>query len=283
VPSGVYQGIPGGAVHAGNDTDGSPIYVGRAFHEGDSVVAKVIPSKQACYIAYNGQEILKHNYEVLCGEGFQWVGSGNGHVPDNAVPGGRTATGEELFIGRAHYCGGLTPGKVHRSHGCLYIPFNGSEISQKSYEVLVAPPKAQWQSCSPHSVPFNAIHGGNDSDGTRIVVGRAFHMGDLVPAKVMPSKNVAYISYNGEEVPKHQFEVLCGGNTSWVPSSYGNIPPNAVKGGHTASGEPLYVGRGHWQGSLTVGKVHPSHQALYIPYGGSEVPIKGNYEILIEY
>lgn len=77
--------------------------------------------------------------------------------------------------------------------------------------------------------------------------------------------------------------MLCGGNTSWVQASYGSIPPNAVKGGHTSSGEPLYVGRAHWQGSLTVGKIHPSHQALYIAYGGSEIPIKNNYEVLIEY
>jgi len=35
-------------------------------------------------------------------------------------------------------------------------------------------------------------------------------------------------------------------------------------------------------GSLTCGKIHPSHQVLYIPYGGMEVAV-GNYDILIEY
>lgn len=63
----------------------------------------------------------------------------------------------------------------------------------------------------------------------------------------------------------------------------GAVPFNAVKGGHTINGETLYIGRAHWQGSLTVGKIHPSHQTLYIPYGGQEVPIKANYEVLIEY
>ncbi|XP_063699510.1 uncharacterized protein LOC134830077 isoform X2 [Culicoides brevitarsis] len=284
VPSSQYQGVPGNAVIAGNDQDGSPIYVGRARHAGDLVVAKVLPSKQAAYVAYNGQEIFVPNFEVLVGDGFQWVGSGNGHTPDNAVIAGHTINGEPLYVGRAHHEGSLTPGKIHKSHGCLYIPFGGVEHSIRSYEVLVAQPRAQWR----HSTPQNCYHqhtilGGHDSDGSQIFVGRAFHEGDLIPAKVIPSKQVAYVSYNGSEIAKYDFEMLCGTNTAWVPSSYGNIPHNAVKGGHTSSGETLYVGRADWNGSKTVGKIHPSHHALYIPYGGSEIPIKQNYEILIEY
>lgn len=37
-----------------------------------------------------------------------------------------------------HFQGSLTPGKIHRSHGCLYIPFGGLEHSfQSNFEVLV--------------------------------------------------------------------------------------------------------------------------------------------------
>lgn len=126
-----------------------------------------------------------------------------------------------------------------------------------------------------------AILAGNDVDGSPIYVGKAFHEGDLIPAKVIPSKNVAYVPYNGQEIQKHQFEVLCNGNVSWVPSGHGQIPHNAVVGGNTASGETLYIGRTHHMGSLTPGKVHPSHGSLYIPFGGSEIPHK-SYEILTE-
>lgn len=219
VPSGIYQGVPANAVLAGNDADGSPMYVGRAHHNGDQLVAKVIPSKQAAYVAYNGQEVLKQQFDILVGEGFQWIGSGNGHVPDGAVAAGRTSSGEELFIGRAHHCGALTPGKIHKSHGCLYIPFGGSEVSVKSYEVLVAPPKAQWIRATAHNIPFNAIRGGHDSDGSEIFVGKAFHGGDIIPAKVIRSKNVAYVSYNGQEIAKHEFEVVI----CWLDSGYFSI------------------------------------------------------------
>lgn len=48
------------------------------------------------------------------------------------------------------------------------------------------------------------------------------------------------------------------------------------------NGEHLFIGRGHWQGSLTVGKIHLAHQALYIPFGGREEAIRGGCEILVE-
>ena len=101
------------------------------------LVAKVIPSKQIAYVCYDGHEIPKHNFEVLCHGNVQWVPACNGQISCNAVPCGRTECGEVLYIGRGHHCGSLTVGKIHQSHGCLYIPFDGSEIAIKSYEVLV--------------------------------------------------------------------------------------------------------------------------------------------------
>lgn len=64
VPSNAYSGVPVGAVVAGHDVDGATIYVGRAFHGGDSIPAKVIPSKKVAYIPHGGQEIAKYEYQV---------------------------------------------------------------------------------------------------------------------------------------------------------------------------------------------------------------------------
>lgn len=49
---------------------------------------------------------------------------------------GQTAEGEALYIGRCLYQGTQTPGKVHPSHNCLYIPFDGAEVQITDYEVL---------------------------------------------------------------------------------------------------------------------------------------------------
>jgi Protein of unknown function (DUF3421) len=38
------------ALRGGQDSDGSPIYVGRASHNGIFLPAKILPSKFACYV-----------------------------------------------------------------------------------------------------------------------------------------------------------------------------------------------------------------------------------------
>lgn len=59
-----YSAVPHDAVVAGHDVDGSAIYVGRAYHEGDLIPAKVIPSKQIAYVPHGGQEHSKQEYHV---------------------------------------------------------------------------------------------------------------------------------------------------------------------------------------------------------------------------
>lgn len=62
--NGNYGSIPSGAVVAGRDVDGSTLYVGRAFHEGDLLPAKVVPSHAGAYVSYAGAEHKKTEYEV---------------------------------------------------------------------------------------------------------------------------------------------------------------------------------------------------------------------------
>ncbi|KAG5894094.1 hypothetical protein JTB14_003950 [Gonioctena quinquepunctata] len=132
-----YGGVPSTALRGGVDIDGHTIYVGRAYHEGDWIPAKVIPGKNVAYVSYNGLEHAKDRFQVLCEQRFDWVPSHGGHVPSEAVQGGRTAQGEPLYIGRVYHEGSQTVGKVHPSHGVCYIPFDGKEIAYNSYEVLM--------------------------------------------------------------------------------------------------------------------------------------------------
>ena len=67
---------------------------------------------------------------------------------------------------------------------------------------------AQWISTtSKAALPNNAVLAGRDTDGSPIYVGRSTHGADLIPAKVIPSKQIAYISHGGSEISKHSFEV----------------------------------------------------------------------------
>lgn len=54
-----------------------------AFHEGDMLPAKVIPSKNAAYVPHSGLEIFVPQFELLSGSGFSWIPSSNGHIPGN--------------------------------------------------------------------------------------------------------------------------------------------------------------------------------------------------------
>jgi len=273
-----YEGTPPEAVLAGHDSDGDAIYVGRASHANDILPAKVVPNKHKAYVAYGGQEHEKHVYEILCGDLYQWEPASGGSVPPRAMASGQTSDGEPLYIGRGFWEGSMTPGKVHPSHGCLYIPYGGQEVRLDSYEVLVLP--EVWIHCSNRNVPPHAVYAGHDSDGDAIFVGRADHDGDLLPAKVIINKGCAYVSHSGQEISKTSYEVLTGYGYTWVPDSNGSVPSDAVEAGRTSDGETLYIGRGHIEGSTTPGKIHPSHGCLYIPYGGQEHKLS-SYEVLV--
>lgn len=74
---------------------------------------------------------------MLIGEkDFLWEPASGGGVPPGAVATGKDGN-EDIYIGRAPFQGTITIGKVHPSHGCLYLGFNGKEERSISYEVLV--------------------------------------------------------------------------------------------------------------------------------------------------
>lgn len=129
-------------------------------------------------------------------------------------------------------------------------------------------------------MPDFAIEAGYDCDGTPIYVGRAKHHEEMLPAKIVPSKGCAYVSWGGKEHSKNYYEVLVGPGYGWYACENGTVPSTAVATGETAHGEPLYIGRGRHGNSLCVGKIHPSHRCLYIPFGGEETSLY-NYEVLI--
>lgn len=136
-----------------------------------------------------------------------------------------------------------------------------------------------WVPASGGQVPPNSMQGGFDGS-EQLYIGRARHEGDLIPGKVHPTHGVCYVAYGGGEHGHGDYEVLCAGGGHWVPVYNGQIPPNAVPGGETAQGEPLFVGRATHDGTVTVGKVQPSHGCCYIPYGGEELAFK-EFEIYV--
>ncbi|XP_053619465.1 vasodilator-stimulated phosphoprotein-like [Plodia interpunctella] len=147
--SGDYEWIPSTATTASSLTgravigghegwDGSPLWVIRAWYNGDLIPGKLSVRHNAASVMHDGKEIPVQNIDVLCAkpDNLRWVPASNGGVPPGAISGGRTASGEQLYVGRARHQLSVTPGKVHPSHNCCYIAFAGAEVSHKVYDVL---------------------------------------------------------------------------------------------------------------------------------------------------
>lgn len=127
-----------------------------------------------------------------------------------------------------------------------------------------------------------AVVGGKEGwDGSPLWVIRSWHNSDLIPGKLAVRHNHASVMFNGKEIPVQNIEVLCArpDTLRWVPSSNGNVPPGAIVGGKTSTGETLYVGRARHQLSVTPGKVHPTHKTCYIGFGGAEIAYN-QYDVL---
>ncbi|XP_068146910.1 LOW QUALITY PROTEIN: uncharacterized protein [Drosophila tropicalis] len=444
VQSSAYSSIPANAVVGGNDEDGAMIYVGRAEHEGDMLVCKVVPSKQLGFVSQRGEALPKDIFEVLCGLNLTWRKCYDHKIPETAVLCGRTSLDQPVYIGRGHYEGHLIIGKISSVHRALFIAYRGAERRLDSYEILLdenAPSMAGWQLppppedlekapltpppppsppapalevaekpfryphplemsampfpmhdrppvYTPHPDPLpappatpaeilpqrvqpvlvlpplpapepvavavpvpppsytaatvapgpssaftpadtykppmmggaygssytpaeyagpsssyaggydynydcwlnvgpgyfyspDAVVGGHDSCMSQLLIGRAYYAGGPIPGKADPSQGYCFITYNGMEIAESSYEVLMGqGKYHWVPGYDGSIAPGAVEAGRASNGGPLYIGRAHYCGTLTPGKIQQSHRCLQIPFGGQEVRIS-NYEVLV--
>jgi len=131
--------IPSGAVHQGHEATGEPLYVALAGLSGGVHPGKVRQAFGAANIPYGGAEHKVNPYQVLLDAG-RWVAAKGGAIPPGAVPAGFEGPadgGETLYVARAHYEGGLHPGKVRPAFGAANIPYGGKEVKVFEYEVLV--------------------------------------------------------------------------------------------------------------------------------------------------
>ncbi|KAJ3658323.1 hypothetical protein Zmor_010068 [Zophobas morio] len=61
-----------GAVQAGRNKDGIPLYVGRVFHEGTSIVGMINPKTLVCYFPYQGKQLVAQSYQALVSHFYEY-------------------------------------------------------------------------------------------------------------------------------------------------------------------------------------------------------------------
>ncbi|XP_037037066.1 uncharacterized protein LOC119074858 [Bradysia coprophila] len=132
------NGAPEDAILIGYDDNNFKTYLGRAWFRNDLLPAKLILQLGA-FVPYGTVEekVAEFDFVRMDTGTYEWKESRDGEVPTNAVVGGVTTDGEDLFFGRVLHGGNYIPGKIHQSHGVLYVPYRGQELNFRIYEVLV--------------------------------------------------------------------------------------------------------------------------------------------------
>ena len=131
--------IPEGAIRAGYEKDGKPLFIARAsLGFGVLTPGKCGYHLEGARIPYGCYEQVVDQYEVLVlpnsTPGFyDWIHASKGEVPKHAYQ-----TDKDIYVGRAVYSGSLIPCKIHTSppHRCAYMGYGGKEHNTKEYEVL---------------------------------------------------------------------------------------------------------------------------------------------------
>eukprot|EP00842_Homolaphlyctis_polyrhiza_P003006 jgi/Hompol1/3706/HPOL_006693-RA len=140
--------IPPNALKGGHDTDGTPLYIARAWFQGGLHVGFACRTRpEGCSISYGGFEHIIENYEILVLVGnpasLRWFDHHGQFDPTDAkvigampVEAGRESMGSPLYICRSVINGGLYIGKCGPvlKHG--HYPYQGIEHLEISYQVL---------------------------------------------------------------------------------------------------------------------------------------------------
>lgn len=109
-----------------------------------------------------------------------------------------------LRVSLCHNC-------FHYPH-CLSVPetvphlYHNARVNQWRFADCATGYKWVRYTGARHWVP-GMITIGRDQDGAQLVVARAHHHGDMLPAKAKPEQGIAYVAHGGAEHMKHDFEV----------------------------------------------------------------------------
>ncbi|KAB5592849.1 hypothetical protein CTheo_3709 [Ceratobasidium theobromae] len=135
--------VPQNAFIAGQESDGTPLFVARTYFEGGIHPGKFSPKfKKGAIIGFGGDELEVENYEILVAKphAVRWVdasGPVQAQFLGRPVDGGREHDGSPLFIAQAPYKNGTHPGKAGGHLQGADITYGGDEKIVNPYRVLV--------------------------------------------------------------------------------------------------------------------------------------------------
>jgi len=125
-----------------------------------------------------------------------------------------------------------------------------------------------------------------ESNGSPIFIGSALFEKSVQPCKIGPHLSpFASVAFGGLEHGHHgRYDLLpfVPQTMEFVPTSHGRIPEGRrpIEGGYEEHGGKLYHAVAYIHGVRIPGKTGEHLAACNVPYGGSEVIVTDNYDIL---
>ncbi|KAI8619189.1 hypothetical protein BC830DRAFT_1165575 [Chytriomyces sp. MP71] len=142
-------GVPANAEPAGEDIDGTPLYIARVKIGTAYYLGKIAQGWPSPVVTYFDREVTIHfGHEVLVSlDGMTWVSDRNGNVPRlRSVKAGMDEEGNYVYVARGivgdrfgfgfSTKGSLAPGIVAPHMKAAHIPFAGKDVKLQKYEVL---------------------------------------------------------------------------------------------------------------------------------------------------
>ena len=129
--------MPPNAIVAGKNGNGQPLYVCRAQYEGGLYPGTLAGGSRDCSISCEGREYSLSQYEILVGNGYNWVSVYNGEIPFDALPAGNEQKGKILYICRGEVNSEWHAGKIRQTYSGCSVPYAGKELTALWYQVLV--------------------------------------------------------------------------------------------------------------------------------------------------
>ncbi|XP_034480401.1 uncharacterized protein LOC117786321 [Drosophila innubila] len=134
------------------------------------------------------------------------------------------------------------------------------------------------------TVPANAVIGGFDPYGYYTYIGRVIYSTNILPARVVAEKGIAYFNTDTVSYRLVNYQLLLAEDNvsfEWIRSFDGYQERNAVSVGTTHWNENVYMCRAKADGGLLVGTLFLSRKVCIIK--NEDLPLRqfDKYEILV--
>ncbi|CAG9769378.1 unnamed protein product [Ceutorhynchus assimilis] len=292
--------LPDNAI-VGGDHAGDAVYVIRSMIHNALTPGQLIHSTAYAEVCWGRKGVRMDDYEVLANFDGDWVKYKGDNIPALALEAGRSDDNFPLYIGRTSYHGSIIVGKVQPNYKTLSIPYDGSEVAFKEFEILCHKPPGL--STIPHPLPLDQVdmikqdvkwvyscHGRiprnafviGYQDGRSLVLIRVKLFGYWYPGWLCSGESIPHV-FASDNRELEEYEVLCDFKGYWEKAVNFSVLKNALTLDMTHGTENVYVGRFWHQGDLICGPIRctqPNEKLVCIAFHKTDLIAEENFEIL---